>query len=223
MYNNKISEDEYADLLESRSDPDSPPKLVLPAPRLFDDLKMLETLFLGNTPAVFPIRFSSTAEVFYGFFDASGTGLGSMFQGKDETVISIRIGTWSCTISEERSSNWKEFGNVVKAIRSEAKKGRLTDSLVFIFTDNSTLEGVVAKGNSPSEYLFELVLDLRRCQVEYRFGLYAILVSGKRMIQQGTDGVSRGDLQLAGKLVTPIRSFAPIHLTSVERSPAVEE
>ena len=46
-------------------------------------------------------------------------------------------------------------------------------------------------------------------------------VSGKRMIAQGTDGVSRGNLAegvMAGK---PMADFLPFHLTALERSPGL--
>ena len=104
----------------------------------------------------------------------------------------------------------------------DAKRGKLTNALVLLFTDNSTVESAIAKGNSPSEYSFELILELRQAQFVYRFGSHAIHVSGNRMTHQGTDGVSRGDLLQAGKSITPIRCYAPIHLTGRERYPNLE-
>ena len=94
---------------------------------------------------------------------------------------------------------------MVKAIIEEAKKGKLTNALLFIFADNSTVEGAIAKGNSPSEFSFELILELNQCKFQCGFGLHAIHASGKRMIVQGTDGASRGDLARAGQLAKPIR------------------
>ena len=42
----KISSEKMGTLLDSQDDPAQPLKLVLPAPRLFDDLLMLENIFL---------------------------------------------------------------------------------------------------------------------------------------------------------------------------------
>ena len=61
-------------------------------------------------------------------------------------------------------------------------------------TDNSTVEGAVMKGNSPSPKLHKLVKDLKQAEMDFSFRTYVIHVSGKRMIVQGTDGVSRGEL-----------------------------
>ena len=219
----RISESEYDELVSSKQDIDKPPKLVLPAPRLFSDLQMLEGMFSEDTPAVFPVRFEKAAEVFYGFFDASGSGLGSMLQGKDESQILIRIGTWSEEIESETSSNWKEFANLVRGVIELAEKGVLSGALLILFTDNSIVEGCIAKGNSPSKKLFELVLELRQCQMKHGFGLYAIHVSGSRIIRQGTDGVSRGDLQPSSGVEQPVRYFAPIHLTAFEQSVSLKE
>ena len=71
-----------------------------------------------------------------GFFDALGTDLGSMMQGKDEHKVHIRIGVWSDSISDERSSNWREFANLVKGVVDLAKRGTLHNTMLFLFDDN---------------------------------------------------------------------------------------
>ena len=87
-----------------------------------------------------------------------------------------------------------------------------------MFTDNSTVEAAVAKGNSPSKRLFELVLELKKLQMQYSFILYVVHVSGTRMIEQGTDGVSRGELQAGALTGRPIRDFAPLQLGALQRN-----
>ena len=76
------------------------------------------------------------------------------------------------------------------AVKAMAKDGKLGESLVFLFTDNSVVENTVAKGNSPVQALFLLVLELCRVQMRIGFMLHVIHVSGLCMIEQGTDGVS---------------------------------
>jgi len=125
---------------------------------------------------------------------------------------------WSASVSEERSSNWREFANLVKGVVSQAKKGALLNTLLFLFTDNSTVEAAIAKGNSTSPLLFDLVIELKTAEMRYGFRSHVIHISGSRMVSQGTDGVSRGNLQHSAILSKPIRMFAPINLSAFERS-----
>ena len=219
----KISEETYDQLIQSQDNHNETPKYVLPAPRLFGDIKILETMFQEETPAQYPVRFQRVAEIIYGFADASGGGLGSMFQGNDEDSINIRIGVWSSTLSKERSSNWREFKNVVEAVLTEARKGRLFQTVVFLFTDNSTVESAMVKGNTPIEALFELVETLKGAEMKYSFMLHVIHVSGSRMIYQGTDGVSRGELTQNTLPRQPIRLQVPLNLTCLERSASLKQ
>ena len=88
---------------------------------------------------------------------------------------------------------------------------------IFMFTDNSTAEAAFCKGTSSSPLLFELVLELKRLEVESDLILHVIHVSGKRMIAQGTDGLSRAD-HLEGVMQgKPIENFIPLHLNAFER------
>ena len=93
-----------------------------------------------------------------------------------------------------------------------------------MFTDNSTVEGAVAKGNSPGKRLHDLVTKLRFLQMKYYFDLFVIHVSGKRMIQQGTDGLSRGALRLATvERSSAVRLHVPLNQLTTQRSPKLVE
>ena len=74
LLNEKISDEEYHKLLDSKNEEDKPPKLILLAPRLFTDSRILEALFVSETPAIVPVCFVETAKLFYCFFDASSRG-----------------------------------------------------------------------------------------------------------------------------------------------------
>ena len=50
------------------------------------------------------------------------------------------------------------------------------------------------EGTSKSRKLFELVLRLKKLEVKYHIILHVMHVSGKRMIAQGTDGLSREEI-----------------------------
>ena len=68
-------------------------------------------------------------------------------------------------------------------------------SEVFEFTDNSTAEATMYKGSSKSPLLHQMVLDLRKMEIVGDIIVHFVLMSGKMMIWQGSDGLSRGDFQ----------------------------
>ena len=111
--------------------------------------------------------------------------------------------------AENESSNWREFTTLVHDMEYEEKEGRLNEAWVVMATDSTTVEGCLYKGNSSSEKLFDLIVRLRA--IELRTGARFLIthVSGKRMIAQGTDGVSRGTLKEGVCLGQTMRSFCP--------------
>jgi hypothetical protein len=80
--------------------------------------------------------------------------------------IRYRIGTWGP--NEDESSNYGEFENLVDELREEAEAGNLLDALIFFCTDNSTVESAIVKGNSSSEKLLELTLEVRVNEMQNR-------------------------------------------------------
>jgi hypothetical protein len=92
----------------------------------------------------------------------------------------------------------------------------------FIFTDNSTAEAAFWKGTSKSPLLFELVLRLKELEIKRDVQIHVVHVSGKRMIAEGSDGLSRADHGEGVMLGKDIRTFIPLHLDPVVREPRVE-
>lgn len=158
--------------------------------------------------------------VYYGFGDASGSGFGATI----ETKSGLRIcqGVWGRD-SNKDSSNYKELTNLVETIESEADRGTLSGAELFLFTDNSVAESCYFKGTSRSRKLFMLVLRLRKLELHYGLKLHVVHIAGTRMIAQGTDGVSRGNL-LEGVLAgNDMLSFVPLHETAFDRSPSLKD
>ena len=90
-------------------------------------------------------------------------------------------------------------------------------------TDNKTAEDAFHNGTSSSKRLQGLVERLRRVEMETGMTLYVVHVAGTRMIEQGTDGLSRGSFLegvMAGK---DMLSYVDIARTAVERSPGLVE
>ena len=90
---------------------------------------------------------------------------------------------------------------------------------MFIFTDNSTTESAFYNGTTSSKTLFNLVLRVKKLEIMHSVKIHLIHVSGKRMIAQGTDGISRGN-QLEGVMAgKSMLEFVPISKSALERSP----
>jgi hypothetical protein len=75
------------------------------------------------------------------------------------------IGTWGNNKSD-KTSNWQEFTNIGDSLKDEAEDGKLTNSVVCLFTDNSNIEAAIYKGSSSSQKLlalWQLDSKLRKC------------------------------------------------------------
>jgi hypothetical protein len=213
---NKLGDEEARQLLETPTyDYRSPPKSVKPLPQLIDDLYALSQFLESEHPPEIQDRRNEIRVLLYGFADASGGGLGSsvLIPG---TGIRCRTGVWGKD-DEATSSNYKEFSNVVMTVEEEANAGTLNGAELFLFTDNSTVEAALYKGNSSNRLLFELIVRLRKVQMACNATILVSHVSGKRMIAQGTDGISRGEKNEGISQGSSMLSFIPLHLSAFER------
>ena len=186
-------------------------------PRLQDDIFALTSLFSQSTPSERLIQGTAISEARYGFGDASKAGFGALWERTGG--IKYRLGI--CGKEEaENLSNWRELQNLVDALREEAKDGGLKGVEVFLFMDNSTTEVAFFNGSSKSRKLFELVLSLREMEIAQGAKIHFIHVSGKRMTEQGTDGLSRSQLTEGVMQRISMQSFIPLNETVLERSPS---
>jgi hypothetical protein len=194
------------------------PEFVEGVKRLGWDLTALRILFSADHPAVRVIRPTSVLSVIYGFGDASGSGFGSSFTHANGIVY--RVGVWGSDVDGE-SSNYRELRNLVEAVEVETEEGKLRDTEVFLFTDNSTAEAVFYRGTSSNRNLFNLVLRLHRLEMNFGLVLHLIHVAGTRMKDQGTDGLSRGDLLEGVMKGNEFLGYIPIHRSACTRSPSL--
>jgi len=67
----------------------------------------------------------------------------------------------------------------------------------------------------------ELVLRLRKTELEYDFTLHIVHVAGTRMIAQGTDGLSHGIYFEGVVRSEDMPSFVDLSRTAIERHPGV--
>jgi hypothetical protein len=101
-------------------------------------------------------------------------------------------------------------------------EGRLTGREIFLYTDNQVAKGSYYRGTAASQSLFELVVELYILQMKYDVILHVVWIAGTRMIQQGTDDLSRGG---GAGLVTQgltMRGEVPLSLGALERNVLLE-
>ena len=191
------------------------PSAIQSVPRLAADLRALKELFSPDHPTLRLIRGLVIRFALFSFGDASGGGFGSSWEIDDK--IEFRFGTWDISMSKE-SSNLRELTNLVETLEEMDRKHNLTGSEVFLFTDNSTSEAAFYNGSSKSEKLFDLVLRTKKLEMHRQTKVHIIHVSGERMKVQGSDGLSRGNLNVGVMAGKRMLEFVPIHLTALERS-----
>jgi len=194
----------------------SAPATVLAVQGLEADVRALSDLFEKETPQLRLVRGTALMRAMYGFSDASGSGFGASWKKRGK--IKYRFGLWGSDL-DESTSNHRELRNLADMVRCMETGGDLKGTEVFIFTDNSTAERAFLKGSSTSRILHELVLRLRKLEMNVGIKLYFIHVSGTRMISQGSDGLSRGKLYEGVMRGEEMTSFIPLHLNALERSP----
>jgi hypothetical protein len=201
-----------------------PSKVRLVA-RMRRDVEVLSAMFGASVPTRRLVRGKQVARVLYGFGDASGSGFGASWtepvdsrnEDTEERRIRYRFGRWGSDV-EGASSNYRELKNLVDVLEEMGEKGELQGIEVFLFTDNSTAEAAFARGSSSSKSLFLLVKRIKLLEMTKRTRVHVIHVSGKRMIVQGTDGLSRGMLSEGVMGGDDMTSFVPLHKTALERS-----
>ena len=124
------------------------PTMIKPVPRFYSCLTALWNFFKKDLSPLRSCRKSKFHFLVYGFVDALKSGLGSIKSWDDKTTV--RMGTWGADTNTE-SSNWQELTNLVKDLEKEEETEDLDGSWIIIATDNSTAEGCLYKGNSPSK------------------------------------------------------------------------
>jgi hypothetical protein len=215
-----LSDDEARAALNPPDYEDIPvPKKIKPVPRFRDDLFALSELMSAKEPPLVIVRTNTVFEIYYGFGDASGKGFGSTTLSSKG--IKHRVGLWGSD-DETESSNWKEFENQVEALEQEAEEGNLTNAMVFYFTDNSTVESCLHKGNSSSIKLFKLMVRMRKLEMTHNAKIVISHCSGKRMIREGADGASRGHLREGVTAGECMLSFIPLNEDPLIRAPQLE-
>jgi hypothetical protein len=153
------------------------------------------------------------------FGDASGMGFGQSLWFMGRPDVDVFFGLWDERASGG-SSNWREFYNQVLAVERGIAIGTIPEGTeIFLFTDNFVTERAFHRGTSSSKTLFDLVLRLHRLEMTGKLFIHLIWVAGTRMIAQGTDGASRGDLSNGVMSGKDMLDFVPLDLGVQARAP----
>jgi hypothetical protein len=126
--------------------------------------------------------------------DGSGTGTG----GTDEALEAKgKIGTWMGTWAphvRHHDSNWKELRTLLWTLERARKKNHslLRGGTFFYFTDNSSVYYIIKGGSSKNSELHQLARNIKIMEIELQCRLEPVHVPGVLMIDEGTDGLSRG-------------------------------
>ena len=93
----------------------------------------LSTLFAQDRVHKATVRTTKVYTSLYGFTDDSCSGFGSTYLTTEGICFSIE--TWKNDV-EGNSSNWKDFENIIEALKCEKREGRLTGAMSFLATTN---------------------------------------------------------------------------------------
>jgi hypothetical protein len=199
----------------SKNERKDTPTIIKAVPRLENDIRALSSLFSPSKPSLRLVRGKRISSAIYSFGDASGDGFGSSWTSKKG--ISYRFGIWGEEM-EGSSSNLRELANLVDTLDEMSKEDELKGTEIFMFTDNSTSEAAFFNGSSKSELLFNLILRVRKMEMNNGIKIHFCHVSGERMQHQGTDGLSRGNLNVGVMAGKSMLDFVPVHLSAFDRS-----
>ena len=183
--------------------------------RLVHDVEALKQLMSSDTPPLRRIRSNRICNLYYGFGDASGSAFGSTLS--HEGTLFYEYGQW-CSEESEESSNWRELNDLADDLEDWSQEHSLRGAQMFLFIDNSTAEAAFWKGTSKSQKLCNLILKMKCLALETDLELHVIHVSGKRMTQQGTDGLSRGYHSKGVMKGMSMEHFILLHLTPTDRN-----
>ena len=94
---------------------------------------------------------------------------------------------------------------------------------MYLCTDNAVFKSTYFRGSSKSQTLHELILGLRLLELYAGVIIYAMWISGRRMILHGTDGLSRGDLNAGVMRGECFLKHLPFNESALERSPSLKK
>jgi hypothetical protein len=160
------------------------------SPECVDDLRWWKD-FLDHNPGN-PSRSGMAGTLVGTWGDGSGTGTGGTVETQGTLTLETWMGTWNPRV-HHFSSNWKELRTLLWTMERLVAGGKnLRGATMFYFTDNMTSYYIVQNGSSKSIELHKLIRKIKTYEVLLGCRIEVIHVPGTLMIEEGTDGLSRG-------------------------------
>jgi hypothetical protein len=157
-----------------------------------EELAWWKDFLLLSEGRVVRLRHSATLVPTFG--DGSGTGTGGTFKLPNDVHLQMWKGKWRPKVYHFPSV-WKELATLEETLlrlRASIDRATVTGTTVFYFTDNSGVYWIATNGSSRSPNLHQLISRIRRLELELDCLLQVVHVPGLVLIEQGTDGLSRG-------------------------------
>ena len=133
---------------------------------------------LRKTPPQVTDRSRFVTLLIHGFSNTAKGGLGASFDfGRS---VKFRVETWRSD-SENESSNWREYTNIVESLKEEVVVGSIKDSTILMATDNSTVGIDFYKCKSSNVKIYVLIVRVRSLKLKQVVRLFVTHVSGERM------------------------------------------
>lgn len=118
---------------------------------------------------------------------------GSMVWIQRGKVVDAKFGNWTFEVSKTNSSNFRKSANLVIKLKRLILEKRIQPVLeVFVVTDKFVAESTFFKGSAKSPLLHDLIVILRKLEMDGQLIVTFTWLSGNRMIAQGIDCLSRG-------------------------------
>ncbi|KAL7563889.1 hypothetical protein ACA910_013215 [Epithemia clementina (nom. ined.)] len=207
--------------MECETQQSQAPKHVRMISRLIFDVEALENLTRSDVLLERLLQPNAMGgQVRYIFADASGSGLGTSDWTPGAMDIELTYGSWGTQNASSTSSKFRELANIIFKIEKLERDGALRENVeFFVFTDNSHAESAFCRGTAKSPEVLRLMQQLHQILMKGRAFIHIIWISGRRMIDQGTDGLSRSDFTNGVMRGEPMLNFVPFHLSAMERQP----
>ena len=192
----------------------SPPSHVKWTKEVRRDLETLMMFYQSEEPEFLLVRPRERSDVVYMGGDASAAAYGAGEQHPDGRVT-VWLGNWTSRESG-KGSNWREAINLARSLLHRVRSGDFDGKEVWMATDNLVWALIANKGMSRSKGLSDIVRDIKLECRKHTVFWHPFHVSGKRMIQMGFDGLSRGDFDSGIMLGHDIRDLVPLGVSALD-------
>ncbi|KAL7563713.1 hypothetical protein ACA910_021412 [Epithemia clementina (nom. ined.)] len=195
------------------------PKRVWMVKQMAFDMQALDALTsLPMPPERFlrPEKEGSTPVYIFG--DASGSGFETSQWRPGNTEVKVAHGMWNREQTAGSSSNFRELANLVYTIEHMDNNNQISASTeIFILTDNQHAELAFYRGTAKSPEVLELMFRWHKILIKGYAFIHIIWVAGRRMIDQGTDGLSHSDFTNGVLRGVNMLHYIPLAQTALER------